>query len=250
LSTDHPHRFLNLAGIKNLRELGGYAMPTGVIRWNKLLRSGGLDQVPPQSQQALLEYGLAQVVDVRDEWEQQHYRNVFADVATVKYWNIPLIGDGHLKDANAQRIMEVGTLAEIYLLMLERCKPQIKRIFEVMGAATQQGCTVVHCYAGKDRTGLIVALLLDSLGVAPDLIVADYNLSDHLSAALQQKWQAEGEADAQRLERDAAAKSETMTHTLKYLQERYSGGTGYLRAIGVAEQTLMHLRANLLEPQT
>src|SRR5690242_16159873 len=123
-----PRRFINLEGIKNLRELGGYSSPSGAIRWNKLLRSGGLDLVPDESQQALLNYGVTHIIDIRDEWEQEHYRNVFTDFAGVHYQNVPLIGDNHLESGEAQHIMKKGTLAEMNFLMLERCKPQIKRI--------------------------------------------------------------------------------------------------------------------------
>jgi protein-tyrosine phosphatase len=249
LMTDiHPRRFLNLEGIKNLRELGGYSSSSGTIRWNKLLRSGGLDQVPSESQQALLEYGVTHIIDIRDEWEQQTYRNAFTDFVAVHYQNVPLIGDNHLEDDAAQHIMKKGTLAEVNFLMLERCKPQIKCILDTVIDATRQGCAIVHCYAGKDRTGLISALVLGALEIPDEVIITDYHLSHLRWAAFKQEWQAnnKGELDIQQIEKDASAKPETMSHTLAYIRDHYHHVHNYLADVGISAEQVLSLRQNLI----
>jgi protein-tyrosine phosphatase len=240
-------RSLPLDGTRNLRELGGYITLHRTIKWGKLLRSGNLDRVPAASQQALIDYGVMHIVDVRDEWEQQQFPNTFTASPVIRYANIPLIGEGHLQDAAAQQMMNEGSLTEIYILLLERCQHQIKRIFEALSVTTRQGCTVIHCAAGKDRTGLVTSLLLGALGVSHEDIIQDYGLSSSLSAQLMQQWHAQGAANLAQMRRDASAEAATMTDTLHYLDNQYGGVERYLRHAGISSKCLEELREHLLE---
>jgi protein-tyrosine phosphatase len=240
-------RVLPLDGTRNLRELGGYITLHRTIKWGKLLRSGNLDRIPAASQQALIDYGVMHIVDVRDEWEQKRFPNIFTASPVIRYANIPLIGEGHLQDAAAQQMMNEGSLTEIYILLLERCQCQIKRIFEALSVTTRQGCTVIHCAAGKDRTGLVTALVLGALHVPYDDIIHDYTLSSSHTKQLIRQWQAQGEVNSAQMRRDASAEAATMTDTLHYLDNQFGDVERYLLRAGVAVKCLEALREHLLE---
>lgn len=239
-------RYLNLDGTINLRELGGYR--THDQRETKrgvLLRSGNLDQVPPASQQALIDYGVNTIIDLRDQWEQVTYPNVFANSEHVTYYNLPLMGDGD--DGLRQQMENAPDLSSIYILALEHRKPQVRRIIEQI-ANKPRGCAIIHCVSGKDRTGQIAALVLGAVGVEEETIIEDYALTDKYINRQRQQWteQAGNNKEAvKRLKRDMSAKAQNMRDMIAYLKTNYGGMTGYLQAIGLSDQTLQLLRDTL-----
>lgn len=236
MTNSEKKRILELEGIQNLRELGGYTTRSGQkILYNRLLRSGNLDQVPAKTQVRLLAYGVNYIIDVRDQWEQAKYSNVFTDNANVRYQNIPFIGDAHLKDDESERKMdEADSLSDTYAFLLDNCKVQIASIMQAIAESSKTDCTIVHCVAGKDRTGLIIALLLAILDIPDETIIQDYAYSGLWSKELENQWQIEGD-DSQQImkrKRDAAATQGIMQKTLRYLEESYGGINDYLDAIG------------------
>ena len=161
-------RHLRLPGTRNLRDVGGYPAKSGRrTRWRTLFRTDALDVIPPASQDALLDLGLRTVIDLRWPYELTHAPSVFATSPGVRYWSIPLLED----DPTA-----VIGLAATYRLMLDERAPQLA---EVARALLESGGlpAVIGCAAGKDRTGVMIALLLSAVGVPPDVIVADYVLT-------------------------------------------------------------------------
>jgi protein-tyrosine phosphatase len=237
-----------LDGTINLRDLGGY--PTSdqrETRWGVLLRSGNLDQVPLASQTALINYGVNTVIDLRDEWEQAGYPNVFTDSAQVKYHNLPFVGDG--ADALRQQMEDAPDLASIYILALEHRKSQIRRIIEQI-ANKPSGCAIIHCVSGKDRTGLIAALVLGALGVVEETIIQDYTLTEKYLDRQRQQWIEQANSDEEtlkRLKRDMSANAQNLRDTLAYLKANYGDLLGYLQAIRISDQTLQQLRSALLK---
>ncbi len=138
-------------------------------------------------------------------------------------------------------------MAEGYLSMLDRGQPAVARVFSHL-AARPAGATVFHCTAGKDRTGMVAALLLTALGVDEDTIAADYALTaQHLVF------------DEARAEQMAAfygmparagavfANPDVIRLALAGLAERYGSAVDYLEAAGVGAAQLDALRADLLE---
>ena len=85
------HRDLEIEGSWNVRDIGGY--PTadgGTTRWGVLLRSGDLARVSPTGQQALIDYGVRTIIDLRDLNEVRSLPNVFAQSPTVAYHHLPV----------------------------------------------------------------------------------------------------------------------------------------------------------------
>ena len=157
-----PARHLDVEGAYNVRELGGYRTADGrTTRWRTFLRADSLHQLPPASQAALIEYSVRAVIDLRDSAEVQEQPDVFSGSSEVAYYHRSLRGDQPVIDAD--EMVEIEEASEwfglVYSLWLDRRKPQLARILATLAEPGVRPA-VFHCAGGKDRTGLVAALLL------------------------------------------------------------------------------------------
>jgi protein-tyrosine phosphatase len=234
-------RQLDWEALVNARDLGGY--PTtegGAIRWGALVRSDSLSSLTPAGRAALAAHGVRTIVDLRMPEEVASEPNPFADPGDhgIAYHNLSFI------DPASEPPTVVGTLAEDYGGMLRRFGPQVAAVVTAVARAGEGG-VLVHCAAGKDRTGLIVALLLGALGVGPEVIAEDYALTAEALRAREAAWLEDGPGT--RAERAATlervrARPEVMLDVLADVNQRYGGATGYLLEVGVAPEDLDRLR--------
>jgi protein-tyrosine phosphatase len=239
-------RHLPVEGSYNIRDLGGYPTQDGrTTRPGILIRAGNLAQVTPAGAQQLLGFGAKTIIDIRDEWEVEKYPDVFAQSPAVKYANVPFIGNslssGEIWKARTQTCNRLDGLYEIFL---DACQPQVAAIITAL--AESEPAAVFHCHAGKDRTGLVSALLLGAAGVPAQVIAEDYAETSRQINELVAGWRAaaqkEGQ-DMQKFERDTGAVAETMLSTLNHLEQRYGGVTNYLLQCGVSQRQLTELLA-------
>jgi protein-tyrosine phosphatase len=161
-------RHLRLPGTRNLRDIGGYTTAAGRrTRWRTLFRTDALDLIPAATQDAMLDLGLRTVIDLRWPHELRASPSAFAASSAVRYRSIPLLEDDPTP---------VIGLAATYRLMLDERGSQLA---DVARAVLEPGGlpAVIGCAAGKDRTGVAVALLLAAIGVPADEIIADYVLT-------------------------------------------------------------------------
>lgn len=234
-------RRLPLEGAVNLRDLGGYhTADQRMTRWKVLLRSDNLDTLTEADQQALLDYGVRHVVDLRSLPEIQLKPDVFAQSPHVTYYHLSMIEHGPEMDA-ADALPGHG---EQYAYYVDRCQPAIKAILETICAAND-GAVVFHCAVGKDRTGIIAALLLSLAAVDAEIVTEDYALTAGFIAPrvaeIRQRIVNAGE-DVERFDRAFAAHADSMRHLLAYLQANYGGAAGYVQAIGVDDSAVEALR--------
>jgi protein-tyrosine phosphatase len=241
---------LYVEGTYNVRDLGGCITTDGkTIKTGMLIRSGNLDKLPEAAQQQLIDYGVKTIVDLRDEWEQKLYPNVFTRASQIIYHNVPLLGAA-LSNNEAWQAVESDyiELHELYIKYLEWCQPQIASIITTIADADSG--IVFHCHAGKDRTGIIAALLLSSIGVSDTVISQDYSLTSgeipHLIAEWRE-YQLNKGGDMTQFERDVASKPQTMMSMLKYIKDSYGSTTAYLQSCGVTASTLLKLHEKFLE---
>jgi protein-tyrosine phosphatase len=105
----------------------------------------------------------------------------------------------------------------------------------------------VHCVGGKDRTGLVVALLLRLAGVPLEDVAADYALSGEYLAPRHERWfeEAADEVERERMRRIAATPAEAMRAVLEELERRHGDTAGYLRSGGATDEALARARARL-----
>lgn len=162
-------RRIPLPGTVNMRDIGGY--PTsdgGTVRWRTLLRSDALSRLDDTGRAALAGFGVRTVLDLRTPEEAENAPSAL-DGASVRVFHVPLL---RAEDFDGLR----PELAGVYRRMVDnRGKALVRAIGTLATAGALPG--LVHCSAGKDRTGLVVALVLDLLGVPDEIIAADYATS-------------------------------------------------------------------------
>lgn len=230
-------RHLRIPGTRNLRDVGGYPAVGGRrTRWRTLYRTDALDVIPPASQDALLDLGLRTVVDLRWPHELRQAPSVFAASAGVRYRSIPLLEDDPTP--------AIG-LAATYRKMLDERAPQLTEVARVL--LEPDGLpAVIGCAAGKDRTGVTIALLLSAVGVAPDVIVADYVLTG--PAFSEPDPQDRHFVDWRAGPVDLECPPDYMEAMLAHLAVRHGGAGKLLRRNGLAPADLDRLVEILTEP--
>jgi protein-tyrosine phosphatase len=171
-----------LAGVANFRDLGGLrTLQGGAIRSGRLFRSGVLPTLSPKDQQSLARLDIRLVADLRSEPESDALATVWSrdpDVCVV-HLNVDLDLQAHNADL-VECLREDATAQGAYRMMLA-AYTRMPRVLAVhlphlFSALLSQGCppTVIHCTAGKDRTGFVSALLLIALGIPAETVFADY----------------------------------------------------------------------------
>src|SRR5258708_15189847 len=158
-----------LPGTLNLRDLGGY--PTsdgGTVRWRTLLRSDALHRLDDAGRAGVAGIGLRTVVDLRTDEEAAQAPSAL-DGTGARVFRVPLFRAEDLGDLPP-------ALAAIYRHMID---DRGAAIAEAVGRLSPGGALpgLIHCSAGKDGTGLVVALVLELIGVPDEIIAADYALS-------------------------------------------------------------------------
>lgn len=239
-----PERLLPIAGAFNIRDLGGYAHGNGETRWRRLLRADGLHRLTRQGIDDLVAAGVTTVVDLRHDNELASHPNPFRDHHAVAYHHLSLFED------LAPAAMRGGdVLLELYIEALERRGQAIVAVLSALADAPD-GTALFHCTAGKDRTGLIAALVLALAGVDADTIVEDYARTGVHIAPLLASIMTEATArgmDPEALRPLLACEPVTMARTLDHLDRRWGSVDRYLAAIGLASATSDRLRARLVE---
>lgn len=238
-------RHLTLAGTYNVRDVGGYATTDGrTTRWQTLLRADSLHRLSPEGQQALLDLGLRTIVDLRRPGEVARYPNALAAAPALRYLQVSLNNQ-----APEERV-RIPTLPEVYRGILDTAGAQIGTIVATL-AAPGALPGLIHCQAGKDRTGIAIALLLGAVGVPHETIVADYARSaDHLAGEFTERSRRRAIADGvdwEQYQQLLLAPAEFMIDVLAYLDEHHGGVVSYLGAAGVRDEQFADLKEALTE---
>lgn len=160
------YRRTPLSDTQNFRDLGGYATKDGgVTRWNVFFRSACPDSLNGADAKLLQKLGVTAVIDLRGGGNVDEVQKGYSDIGGLKIYNLPLGGGVPPK--------RVADCPYSYLEIAE--SPYMAKVFKVM--ANNDGAVLFHCFAGKDRTGVVAALLLMLANVCDVDIVADYTLS-------------------------------------------------------------------------
>jgi protein-tyrosine phosphatase len=238
-------RRLAWEGVLNSRDLGGYPTADGrETRCGAIVRSDNLTTLTEAGQAALVAYGVRSIIDLRRPGEIQELPNPFATRGRhgVSYKNIPF------QDPAAPDEDEPETLVLIYISMLHRFGDRVAAVMRAIAQAPNGG-VLVHCAGGKDRTGLVSALLLALVRVAPETIAADYALSAEYLRPREEEYLLNGPGERAERERIVATyspKAEVMLEVLGHMDGRYGGVESYLGRAGVTADDTARLRRRLV----
>jgi protein-tyrosine phosphatase len=254
-----------LKAAANFRAVAPYPAADGRrLRPNSLYRSGELSRLEEEDLQVLQGLQLRLVCDLRSSQEQGKYVSRWPDGSPHRHLDLP---DRDTSNAGPEKIFEMITRlpgdagARQAMDMLYRRKPQafagnLRRLFDAIDAGDAVPL-LIHCHAGKDRTGFIVAMLLAALGVRRTDIIEDY-------VATAQFFQVEVESaamvgwaqrsfghvlDPESVVPLVEARPEFLEASLAAIEAGWGGTERYLReAVGLTDAQRDRLRDVLLEP--
>jgi protein-tyrosine phosphatase len=250
-------RIVTLPGAFNVRDIGGYTTQKGqTVRWGQVYRAGTLSNLTDEGVARLSELGIQTICDVRTTHEAETQPARLPEA--IRYVHIPLHerGEGRGRilftvTTRPHRISDLIVYGYITLMIEKRAHLLADIIRRIADPANRP--ILLHCTAGKDRTGLTIALLLALLGVPDDTILADFSLSNLFYEEVRQTIQRDAERlavfgiRAGNLRPMLVADPETLRVALAYVRRRYGSVDGYVRGRGgLSDATLQQLRVELL----
>ncbi len=240
-------RLIPLEGAVNFRDLGGYAAGDALrTRWRVLFRADGLGDLTATDFDVMRGLGIRTVIDLRSGEELERGR-FDVDAHPVTFHHFPIIEK--LPDAE-EFDRRPGLLGSQYQEMLSDAGGPIRSVLEIL-ASPGTLPAVFHCTAGKDRTGVLSALVLSLLGVDESTVVADYALSGEAMGRLRAKLLVkypEGRETIEGISEVFSAEPAQMEALLDYLRAQYGSVPAYVAGLGTPPAVVEGLRAALLEP--
>jgi protein tyrosine/serine phosphatase len=238
-------------GCLNVRDLGGLPAGGGAVTCGgSVIRADNVRRLTDSGWRALASHGVVRIVDLRWATEKEGEPPPGVDIEVV---DVPVLGDGFDEeyirelDEHLDGVDDVADhYAWSYVDFLERYRERFG--LAVAAIAEAEGPVVVHCVGGRDRTGLVSALILRLAGVEPSVVAADYAASEVNLAPRWESWIAseEDEVGRARMRKLMHTPAEAMVAVLAEIERRYGDVRGYLLAAGVTDAQLERLRARLV----
>lgn len=247
----HPHRLIALAGASNFRDLGGYAGHRGrPVRWGLIYRSDHLGLLTPADRQELKRRGVAARLDFRGRQEGAAAASGPPEITLHALSIEPTVVQSmHALTASGQILNEaraVGLMEDLYRALVLEHSPRFAQFFGHLLAAP--GPLVFHCTAGKDRTGLAAALLLQALDVPRDVVLQDYLLTNEV---FRPPAVPRGDLPAAVVKTLWGVRTSYLQAAWDVIDEHHGGLQAYLhQQLGLDETALLQLRQRYLEEQT
>lgn len=224
-------RQIPVDGAHNVRDLGGYLTDRGTeIPLRRFLRSDCLHRLAPGGTERLLDEGLRCVVDLRTQAETAQNPSLFDGLKGVEYVNIPLFDTLSPEALSAVKTPQTHPLLPFYVAAIDRRGPAVREILSRM-SGVDQGAVLFNCTAGKDRTGIIAALLLGLAGVSDSDIINDYALTEQLIPDLVAEFLALSRARGGDVESYATlleSPADTMDRMLSHIRTHHGSVHGYM----------------------
>jgi protein-tyrosine phosphatase len=252
-------RWIDLDGAVNVRDLGGLATENGgTTVEGRLLRGDNLQELSPGDVARLVDIGLTTVVDLRSTAELVAEGPAPLDsVAGVRHVHLPVLPEqGIATDAVADVLLTradqdrsrypADPMCGHYLGYLEDRPEQVVAALRTIAAA--EGTALVHCAAGKDRTGVVVAVALTAVGVPPETVIADYAATAERTDAIIERLRRSPTYAADINSQPAQAhrpRPQTMAAFLEQVTARYGGVIRWLSRHGFGDGDLGRLHAKL-----
>jgi protein-tyrosine phosphatase len=241
-------------GCINVRDLGGLPTEDGrSTRFRSVVRADNIRVLSAAGWRELIDYGVRRVVDLR--FPEELAGDAPGD-APVEVVHVSLLGERRTDEWQAEQDAAMAAARDAHDYLVPAYRGFLDRYRERFAAAVRAvaeapaGAVLVHCMGGKDRTGLVTALVLRAVGVRARAVARDYALTEAALApsAAQLIAAAPDEAERHRRILLQPAPAETMLDVLRWLDEQQGGAAGYLRRGGLREAALRSLEARLVAP--
>jgi protein-tyrosine phosphatase len=240
---DHPDRIITFDASHNFRDMGGYPLADGrITSWRTLYRADGLQRLTDDDHERLAALGLHTVVDLRtaEELDERGKLSITRH-GDLRFVHLPIV-DSTWRDAGVPDFdADADFLRWAYREMLRQGRDRFAEAIQLL-AEPKALPAVFHCAAGKDRTGLLAALILGSIGVPRELILADYALTAEgmvrMLAWARTEFPDMAEAMADTPSAFLAALPEALDTVLDEVCALHGSIRGYVLALGVTERQL------------
>ncbi len=233
-------------GTYNFRDVGGYRAEGGFTRSGKLFRSDGLHSLGDEGKQQLRALGVSVVIDLRDDAEEEAFPDDLSGL-DVEVLRLPVF-----EGSGASQSTIGATLYDLYVkILFQHTDVVVSALREI--ADTGDAGVVVHCTAGKDRTGIVVALALLAVGVDRDVVIADYaRTQQNLEGPWLEKMLELVASHGVEVTPDirvimGGSPPEALQAALSLLDRERGGVRKYLRDAGLDDLELAKLRSVLVE---
>jgi protein-tyrosine phosphatase len=241
-----PMRHYPFTNVHNFRDLGGYPTNNGrITAYNTFFRSDSPHLMSVEDQTKICSMGISTIVDLRFPAEQQAMPSPFLDNPQMEYHTVAIMSDFGTYNTRFHE-----GIPKLYIDFIQNNQAKVTEVFRELIQANQ--ATWFYCRVGNVRTGIIAAMLLDSVGVAHNEIVADYMRSALYVAPIMQIMRQEGLKNVSQDFFDAAIwpRPENIRMMLYFLRQRYGGSAEYLHAAGITIDELNQLHTKFIIPIT
>lgn len=229
----------------NCRELGGMPLNGGkIFRKGLFLRSGSPEYLNSEQIRQVKDYGVKNVIDLRAVEELKGTGNPFAEDPDVAFHSVPLFnGDPNGDDDKTMEFILTHTLGDYYVIIGQEMGDRLVRIMRIL--LNSNGLTLFHCAHGKDRTGVVAAILYLLSGASRENIVTNYAVSyEYLRDFLAPSMAKLPDGMKHILRSDAG----NMVTFLDYIDTEWNGDvTNLLTANGMSADEIEALRAKCIE---
>ncbi|NRQ30342.1 tyrosine-protein phosphatase [Nonomuraea sp. NN258] len=238
-------RHIEFANICNFRDVGGYAAQDGrTVQWQRLYRADSLGWLAGEDLETFRALRVRTVIDLRHAFEVEKWGRV-PETEGLNYLNLPIEGRRWDIAVYSDELGVARYLADRYLEVTEDGVANLRTAMETL-AQPGNAPAVIHCAAGKDRTGLLAAMVLSLVGVSEDDIVADYALTGLATERFITDFRAR-HADAPVWPGFGQAPAEAMNLFLADLKRRHGSVEGYVTDVLALDPSAIDaLRAHLL----
>lgn len=234
-------------GIYNFRDLGGYMADGGVVKFGRVYRCDALHGLSENDQKTFKKLGITTVIDLRSRYEEKRHNNDYSTVDGINFFHIsPLDRIMNFEEFAENKKEEkkkftTEDMLELYKNMIIHCGEDYANVIKAV-AKHIDAPLVYHCSEGKDRTGLVSALIYGICGVSKQDIIANYQIS---YTYISQKYIVD---ERYKGGEPVNTPPELMRSTLDFLEEKYAGIIAYLKGVGVTEEEMAKIKAALVEP--
>jgi protein-tyrosine phosphatase len=246
VALDPYSRNLSFSATYNFRDVGGYRGLAGrTVRWRRLFRSDSLHRLEGEDWERFAALGVRTVLDLRRTFEVEEYGRV-ADYEGLDYRNLVLEHVDWKDVPHPDDTVHERWLADRYLNFTEDGRAALNTALSVI-ADPDAAPVVVHCMAGKDRTGVTCALALSLIGVSDEDIAADYALTTVAMQTLVEYLREHNPVAIEGQEHMFDSPAEAMMLFLADLRTQHGSIENYVKEIGLKDEQVAAMRDHLLE---